>query len=146
MKIFKGKIKNPDLEKLNMTFSKDNGTLIGTKYFIWGVRSKDDIMSCETNFYTMNDIDLTYDKKTNLFELGIETAYGFRSVMERNNYLFNLLKKFENFMKSKGFIIDECYNFWFSDCTIPLASSSLPQLLAQFRVFVKGIMIEEITL
>ena len=42
--------------------------------------------------YTMNDIDITYDKKKNKYILGIETAYMFKSHADECDYLQDCLK------------------------------------------------------
>ena len=39
--------------------------------FIWGLKSYDELCSGDCCLYTMNDIDIVYDKKTHKYELGI---------------------------------------------------------------------------
>lgn len=150
MKIFKKKCKiknveNADFKRLKMDFSEDNGTYFQNKYFIWGIKSRDDLWPTtnKANLYTMNDIDLIYDAKDNLFKLGIETAYCFSAIADRNNYLLRLLREFEKFVKDLNLPIER-YNFGFSNCSLKMTSESISELLANFRVFVKGIIYEEV--
>lgn len=48
--------------------------------FIWEITNQEDydLSSRDANMYTMNDIDIVYDKKSKKYLLGIETAYSFR--------------------------------------------------------------------
>lgn len=48
--------------------------------FIWGVKSFDNLSGSDANLYTMNDIDIVYDKKNSEYMLGVETAYLFDSI------------------------------------------------------------------
>ena len=43
--------------------------------FIWGIKSWDDLTGHNASMYTMNYIDITYDKKNKVYILGVETAY-----------------------------------------------------------------------
>ena len=148
MKLFKKRykkenIENTDFKRLKMDFSEKEGTYSENMYFIWGIKSKDDFTGCNANLYTMNDIDLIYDANDNLFKLGIETAYCFPTIADRNNYLLKLLKEFEKFVKDLNLPIER-YSFGFTDCSITMSSENISELLANFRVFVKGIIFEEI--
>lgn len=78
----------------------ENPFCCGDEEFIWGVVSADD-MSDGSNgacFYTMNDIDLTYNKVRKKFSLSIETIYQFTSPVGESTYLLNLLRVFTDWM------------------------------------------------
>lgn len=72
--------------------------------FIWGLKSYDDLSPSEANLYTMNDLEITYNKKDNKYYIGIETIYlfedGIEGLKRYINRLFNVLTAW---MKSKGF-------------------------------------------
>lgn len=57
--------------------------------FIWGVKSWDDLSGADACFYTMNDIDIIYNKKTKEYMLGIETAYILK-LMKANAIIFEV--------------------------------------------------------
>ena len=42
--------------------------------FIWGKKSYDDLSDLDANLYTLNDIDIVYNKKNNKYMLGVETV------------------------------------------------------------------------
>jgi len=46
---------------------------------IWGLKSYDDLSGAECSFNTMNDIDITFNKKDKYYSLGIETIYMFKN-------------------------------------------------------------------
>ena len=70
--------------------------------FIWGLKSYDDLSSCDANLETMNDIDLIYLKDENKYILGVETAYMFNSKEAEKEYFKVLLDKFTKWMKEQG--------------------------------------------
>lgn len=106
--------------------------------FIWGIKSWDDITASEANAYTMNDIDIFYDKKRKIYMLGVETAYVFDDKKAECDYLGSLLARFRDFMEEKGYDTDESYNLWFANpCTV-MTAESIPELYTNFRIFVEG--------
>lgn len=125
------KHKYPDFE--------DNEYNIGSIKFIWGVTSWDDMTSYSTaNLYTMNDIDIVYDRDTGLYLLGIETAYLFENKYAEIKYLDNLLNKFTQFMVDNNFNIDCEYMLFMSGPEARCSAESIPELYIQFRIFVEG--------
>ena len=46
--------------------------------FIWAVKSWDDITGAAANMYTMNDIEIDYDRDAKEYLLSIETIYSFK--------------------------------------------------------------------
>lgn len=105
--------------------------------FIWGVTSWDNLAGTTANFYTMNDIDIIYNRDTKKYYLGIETAYHFRDKYVEVKYLESLLNEFTKFMIQNDYKIDEAYPFGFSQLKITEANS-ISELYTNFRLFVEG--------
>lgn len=117
---------------------EDNEYNCGEIKFIWGIKSYDCLVSGPANIYTMNDIDITYDRKTGLYELGVETVYMFdEDKIGEVKYLDGLLKAFTDFMTANRYSIDEPYTFFMSP-SINCEAESIPELYTQFRIFVEG--------
>lgn len=70
--------------------------------FIWGLKSYDDLSSCDANLETMNDIDLIYLKNEKRYILGV-TAYMFNSKEAEKEYFKTLLDKFTKWMEEQGY-------------------------------------------
>ncbi len=68
---------NKHLQKLYPDYKEDEYNC-GSLKFIWGIKSWDDLTGKDSNIYTMNDIDITYNRKEKKYYLGIETAYLFK--------------------------------------------------------------------
>lgn len=106
--------------------------------FIWGIKSWDDLSSGEPNLYTMNDLDITYNKDTKLYYLSVETVYHFdEGKIEEVKYLNYLLAKFTGYMKQNNLNINAPYDFWVGG-QILLRGKTIPELYTQFRIFVAG--------
>lgn len=80
---------------------KDNKFENKNLKFIWGVKSPMDLTESEPCLYTMNDIDICYDKKNKCYLLGVETGLMFKNKKEEYNYLKELLDKFSDYIKKK---------------------------------------------
>lgn len=106
--------------------------------FIWGVKSWDDLSSSEANLYTMNDIDIVYDKEKNEYMLGVETAYLFDNRSSECEYLNSLLSQFSDFMKENHYDTEEPYMLWMRNPCTNMIAESIPELYTNFRVFVEG--------
>ena len=78
--------------------------------FIWGLKSYDDLSSCDANLETMNDIDLIYLKDEKKYILGVETAYMFNSKEAEKEYFKVLLDKFTKWMKEQGYNTNSTLN------------------------------------
>lgn len=106
--------------------------------FIWGVKSWDDLSGSEANLYTMNDIDITYDKKKKEYMLGIETAYAFKDYASERNYLKMLLKDFEKYMDDKGLCKFMTRSLFMRDPYTNITANSIEELYVDFKIFVDG--------
>ena len=63
------------LKKLYPDYNGDDAYNCGTLKFIWGVKSWDCLTSADACIYTMNDIDICYDRETEKYMLGVERAF-----------------------------------------------------------------------
>ena len=106
--------------------------------FIWGIKSWDDLTGEEACLYTMNDIDIIYDKKEKMYMLGIETAYLFKNYNSECKYLKECLKVFTRYMDDNGLNKNEPYMlFMHSPCTSTQAET-IEELYTNFKIFVNG--------
>ena len=108
--------------------------------FIWGIKSWDDLTSSEANLYTMNDLDIVYDRKRNEYMLGIETVYLFA---DGNNgeikYLECLLEKFTEFVRENNYISpDDKFCLRCIESVDPWRANTIAELYIRFKVFVQG--------
>ena len=106
--------------------------------FIWGVKSFDDLSSSNACLYTMNDIDLTYDKQKREYMLGIETAYMFDSYDDECKYLSNCLKAFTKYMDDNGLNKNEPFRLFMNNPCTNMVANSIEELYTNFKIFVNG--------
>ena len=78
--------------------------------FIWGLKSYNDLSSCDANLETMNDIDLIYLKDEKKYILGVETAYMFNSKEAEKEYFKTLLDKFTKWIEEQGYNTNSTLN------------------------------------
>jgi hypothetical protein len=130
--IRKYKIKYPDYIEDEYNY--------GDLKHIWGVKSWDDLSSKECNLYTMNDIDITYNRDTKEYYLGIETAYVFLGDRKQGEckYLRRLLDAFTKFMDDSGYSKNEDYCLFMANPSITTTAKSIEELYTNFRIFVEG--------
>ena len=102
--------------------------------FIWGVKSWDDLTGQDACMYTMNDIDITYDKKKKEYMLGIETAYMFKSHAAECDYLQDCLK----YMDDNGLKKNEPYRLFMSNPCTSMTADTIEELYTNFKIFVDG--------
>lgn len=113
-----------------------------TYEFIWGIKSYDDLSYSEANFYTMNDIDIIYDKESKMYSLSIETIYEFKNGQEGEKlYIQYLFDKLTNWMNSNGYDISkklDIYDVFTRGLNINSEFESIEELYATFKWLVKG--------
>ena len=90
---------------INKTY--ENPYRLDYMVFIWGVLSGDSLVKCEPNLYTMNDIDLIYNEKTQTYSLSVETIYQFDTDAGKCDYLAFLLGAFDQWMQVNNFSTNE---------------------------------------
>lgn len=109
--------------------------------FIWGVKSYDDLSHSDANLLTMNDIDLIYDKRKNLYYLSIETAYSFNSIDAQKEYLNHLLSLFTTWMCKNNYDIcaKPMFREIFSDYkTLQHGFKTIEEAYSMFEFLVNG--------
>ena len=132
--IKKYKKKYPDYE--------DDEYNIGSLQHIWGVTSWDNMTGDRANLYTMNDIDITYDRDTKTYSLGIETIYSFpNDDYGSRDYIQGLFEKLTEWMVSEGRDTNYRLNLYdvFTDgININSKFESIEKLYAAFKLLVTG--------
>ena len=106
--------------------------------FIWGVKSWDDLTGVDACLYSMNDIDVTYDKKNKVYMLGIETAYMFETHSAECEYLKNCLNAFTQYMDINGLKKNEPYMLFMSNPCTSMTAETIEELYTNFKIFVDG--------
>ena len=106
--------------------------------FIWGVKSFDDLFSSNACLYTMNDIDIIYDKKKKEYILGIETAYLFKTYNDECKYLSDCLKAFTKYMDDNGLNKNEPFRLFMNNPCTNMVANSIEELYTNFKIFVNG--------
>ena len=112
--------------------------------FIWGVKSFDDLSSSNACLYTMNDIDLTYDKQKREYMLGIETAYMFKTHAAKCEYLCDCLKAFTKYMDDNGLNKNEPFRLFMSNPCTSMVVDTIEELYTNFKIFVDGFCSQDI--
>ena len=106
--------------------------------FIWGVKSWDDLTGQGACMWTMNDIDITYDKKKKEYMLGIETAYMFKTHADECDYLRKCLDAFTKYMDDNGLEKNKPYTLFMSNPCTSMITESIEELYVNFKIFVDG--------
>lgn len=118
---------------------EDNEYNCGNLKFVWGIKSYYDLSPTPCNFYTMNDIEITYSRKSKLYSLGIETSYMFDNGKSGEaEYLDGLLQQFTEFMRENNYKTDEPYSLWMEMPGINMFAESISELYTNFKLFVEG--------
>lgn len=111
---------------------------IENEVFIWGIKAGDDRSDCPACMYTMNDIDLTYNERTQRYSLGVETIYQFEPRTAEFDYYKRLLKAFTEWMLKKGYNryenVEAHHVFPNGDTTF----ATVPQAYAWFKLMVES--------
>ena len=106
--------------------------------FIWGVKSLDDLSGANACLYTMNDIEIIYDKKKKEYILGVETAYVFSTRVDECDYLRNCLKAFTKYMDDNGLKKNKPYDLFLNDTCTSTTAETIEELYVNFKIFVDG--------
>ena len=106
--------------------------------FIWGIKSWDDLSGADACLYTMNDIDIIYDKKKKEYILGIETAYLFKTYDDECKYLCDCLKAFTKYMDDNGLNKNEPFRLFMSNPCTTMEANTIEELYTNFKIFVNG--------
>ena len=106
--------------------------------FIWGIKSYDDLSCTDACLYTMNDIDIIYDKKKKEYILGIETAYLFKTYNDECKYLSDCLKAFTKYIDDNGLNKNEPFRLFMNNPCTNMVANSIEELYTNFKIFVNG--------
>jgi hypothetical protein len=111
--------------------------------FVFGIVAQDNMSdSTEANLYTLNDLELVYNKKDNTYHLSIETIYKFLQGKKGEIlYLKRLLKQFEDWMKSNNYNINydiELYEMFTKGKNLTCDFVSVEEAFAYFKILVNG--------
>ena len=126
--------------RLQHSDCEDNEYNCGNLQFVWGVKSPDGISAQEATFYTMNDLDIIYDRESNEYLLGIETIYSFSEDSKGEiKYLENLLERFTEFMEENRYIpTEDKLCLYRIESGEPWRTETILDLYIRFKVFVNG--------
>lgn len=137
--------KNARQKRLIRVYKKKYPDYIDDEYncgnlkFIWGIKSYDDMSSSDANMWTMNDIDICYDRDTNEYMLGIETVYIFKDTFAECEYYDRLLKSFNKYMQDNGLDTEQNYCTFLSNLDLSLKANSIEELYTRFKIIVTGL-------
>lgn len=115
----------------------DNEFNQGRLKHIWGVKSSIDSRSKEPNMYTLNDIEIVYDRKNKLYFLHMQTP-SCESKKEERGYLQSLLLSFKNFMDDNGYDTYYQKKFLYSLPNVNSHAESIEELYINFKLYVEG--------
>ncbi len=128
-------------EKIKQFFSKGKEENYDVYEFVWGIKSPSDITDYkEANFYTMDNLDILYDKESKLYRLYIKTLCLLTDEQEKR-YIRNLFDKLTEWMESKEYDTTQELNFhdlFSAGLNINSEFESLEQLYATFKFMVNG--------
>lgn len=116
---------------------KDDEYNCGSLKHIWGVKSRSDL-SGKCNLYTMNDIDITYNRDTKRYILGVETIYQFNHREDECKYLRGLLEAFARFMDDNNYSKEYNNSLYAFGSTVNYTAETIEELYFNFKVFVEG--------
>lgn len=128
-------------EKYNKAMDKkygDCGIETDDWKFIWGIISGDDLSGYEANMYTMNDIDIIYDKQKKEYMLGVETAYMFETYASSCDYLRTCLDAFSKYMDDNGLDKNKQHSLFMSNPCTSMVADSIEELYVNFKIYVDG--------
>lgn len=137
--------KNARQKRLIRVYKKKYPDYIDDEYncgnlkFIWGIKSWDDLSASDANMYTMNDIDIYYDRDTKQYSLGVETIYMFDDTQAECSYYNSLLESFTKYMKENGLSTEQNYCAFCSGLDLSLKADSIEELYTRFKIAVTGL-------
>lgn len=117
---------------------KDDEYNCGELKHIWGLRSVENFEDKSRGVYDCSDIDISYDRKTKKYMLGIETAYVFQNIQSECDYLKDCLNAFSRYMDENNLSKDNRRVLFFGQPCTNLTTDSIEELYTEFRIFVEG--------
>lgn len=102
------------------------------------MKSWDDLSGEDVSMYTMNDIDLIYNKKEKRYELDVETAYMFKTYEAECQYLKDCLNAFTKYMNDNGLSTNEQFMLFMNNTECDMKADTIEELYTNFKIFVDG--------
>jgi hypothetical protein len=84
------------------------------------------------------DFEIYYDRDTNKYTIGVETAYVFESPKGQIDYLHDILAEFEYFIKDNNIEVVVPYSITMRNLSDGFESDSIGELYQKFKIFVLG--------
>lgn len=110
--------------------------------FIWGIKSHDCLSAGVANLHTLNDIDITYDKKEKTYSLSFETGCDFKTVTNgESGHIQSLYDEMTSWMNLKGYKTDIkpwIYDVFTEGKNVNTKFKSIEELYTTFKCLVKG--------
>lgn len=107
---------------------------------IFGVMSGDELCRQDgVNLYTMNDLDVIYNKDRKKYNVSVEAIYMFKSKLGEVKYLNRLLSEFTNYMLDNNLDINYKLGFqdiFYGNISINCESDTLEECYARFKFIV----------
>lgn len=114
----------------------DNEYNCGERKFVWGIKPSG---STEASFLTLNDAELYYSRKHNIYYLEIETHLKFDNGRTGEiQHLDNILRAFSKYMRENHFSTNGECNFFPNGELYPFSGETIEEVYAKFKIFVLG--------
>lgn len=108
---------------------------------IFGIKSWDCLNSCDVNLYTMNDLDIIYDKNSKKYLVSIESCYQWDNKDDTIIYLQSLLLEFTQYMNDNQLNTNyqiSFYNIFNGSIGLDCTSDSIEECYSKFKFMVDG--------
>lgn len=108
---------------------------------IFGIKSYDDLSGRDANLYTMNDLDVIYDKETKKYSASVEAIYQWDNEEDISTYLQSLLSKFTQYMIDNNLDTNykiSFYDIFYGNIGINCVADSIEECYSKFKFMVDG--------
>lgn len=107
--------------------------------FVWGILSGG-ALDDKASLYSLNDLDVTYNKIEKKYYLSIETIYKFKDDRAKSLYIQDLYEQFTQYMYDCNLSVNKELSLAdvLTDGTVLLETDDMETLYAQFKFLVKG--------
>lgn len=105
--------------------------------FVWGVVSGDSVNNTPS-LYSLNDLDITFNKIEKKYYLSVETIYMFDNERAESLYIQDLYEQFTQYMYDRNLSVNKKLSLDDIFSGMELVADDLETLYAQFKFLVKG--------
>ena len=108
---------------------------------IFGIKSYDDLCECGANLYTMNDLDVIYDKESKRYSASVEAIYQWDDKSGIVRYLQSLLSQFTKYMTDNNLDTNykiSFYDMFYGKIAIECEADTIEECYAKFKFMVDG--------